>query len=227
MKKFALTLFAIIALFATPAQAQTAQAPYIQVNGTATLNIVPDRITVEINMEEYYRPKTSGDSILVKIAEIEADVRRLLRSVGVADSDIRVSDVGNRINPYRDRKFRMAKSLTAVLSGLQQLDRIAERLDTQGITGFMIAAMDNADMNEYNRKGLKAALDAARAKALFIAQNENLSLGTPMEIIETTQNQYSAPTFSNVAYGAGVGIESLREIVRKYSVTVKYLFYTD
>lgn len=35
-------------------------ASTLVVTGTATLNIIPDRITAEIGLEEYYRPKKQG-----------------------------------------------------------------------------------------------------------------------------------------------------------------------
>ena len=35
-------------------------ASTLVVTGTATLNIIPDRITAEIGLEEYYRPKKTG-----------------------------------------------------------------------------------------------------------------------------------------------------------------------
>ncbi len=40
--------------------AQNSNPAFIEVTGSATLNIIPDRISIEIGMEEYYRlkPKT-------------------------------------------------------------------------------------------------------------------------------------------------------------------------
>ncbi|MDE6324861.1 MAG: hypothetical protein K2M02_01685, partial [Duncaniella sp.] len=50
---------------------------YIEVTGSATVNIVPDRITVEVGMEEYYETGRNGDSLLVKLQQIEKDVRHV------------------------------------------------------------------------------------------------------------------------------------------------------
>ena len=59
-------------------EAKSADGSFIEVSGTATISIVPDRITVEIGMEEYYVPAADGDSALVTIGEIERRVRRTL-----------------------------------------------------------------------------------------------------------------------------------------------------
>ncbi|MDE6290326.1 MAG: SIMPL domain-containing protein, partial [Muribaculaceae bacterium] len=83
----------------------------IEVTGSATINIVPDRITVEIGMEEYFRQKTFGDSTLVKLSEIEKKVRKALAEAGVPESQITVTDMGNYRNPYKSINFLMAKRI--------------------------------------------------------------------------------------------------------------------
>lgn len=46
----------------------------------------------------------------------------------------------------------------------------------------------------------------------------------PYEIVETTNEPSMYSAFSNVAYDGGSGMENMRRIVRRYSVTVKYQF---
>jgi len=198
----------------------------IEVTGSATINIVPDRITVEIGMEEYFIPDeyNPGDSTLVGIKAVERGVMKVLLGAGVPDSMINVSDMGN----YRDRnstgEFLMAKRLSAVVTDMDQLDNIARRVDRKGITSFNISKIDNSDMGRYNRQGLKSALDAAREKAEFIAANEGLVIVKPVEIVENSPGYNDGAMFSNVDYGGGSGMDGMRRIVRRYSVTVKYQF---
>lgn len=211
------------------AYAQDAGHPVIEVSGTATLNIVPDRITVEIGLEEYFTPVKDGDSTKVGIDDLEKKVRGLLRKEGVADSSVTLSDVGNVLDPSKSRQFLMAKRLSVVLSDFRQLDALVPKMGIEGIRSFTLSRIDNSDMEAHNRRGLKAALDAAREKAAFIAGNEHLRLLQPYEIVENGPNYYEAPSFSNVQlqYDGGSGMESMRRIVRRYSVRVKYLFGVD
>ena len=69
--------------------------PCIEVSGSATLNIVPDRMTVRIGIQEYYRHNQGGDSVLVRLADIDKKVRNVLKRSDVADSMITVNDYGN------------------------------------------------------------------------------------------------------------------------------------
>ncbi|MDE6114360.1 MAG: SIMPL domain-containing protein [Muribaculum sp.] len=223
MKKMFILLTALLmSVIATDAQNNTPNI--IEVTGSATLNIIPDRISIEIGMEEYFKQKVFGDSSIVKLADIEKRIRKTLRDAGVPDSLIIVSDLGN----YRDRDisatFLMAKRLSATVSDFSQIEYISDRLDRNGITAFNITKTDYSDMARYNREGLKSALDAARQKAEFIAENEGLQIIAPYEIIETTGDPSGYSTFSNVAYNGGSGMENLRRIVRRYSVKVRFIF---
>lgn len=223
MKKMFISLTALL-MSVIVADAQNNTPNMIEVTGSATLNIIPDRISIEIGMEEYFKQKVFGDSTIVKLADIEKRIRKTLRDAGVPDSLIIVSDLGN----YRDRDvsatFLMAKRLSATVSDFSQIEYISDRLDRNGITAFNITKTDCSDMARYNREGLKSALDAARQKAEFIAENEGLQIIAPYEIIETTGDPSGYSTFSNVAYNGGSGMENLRRIVRRYSVKVRFIF---
>lgn len=217
-------LLAMLLLSVIAGHAEGADTPVIEVTGSATMNIIPDRITIEIGMEEYYRHKASGDSTLVRLSDIEKDIRKTLVEAGVPDSLIVVSDLGNYRNRDMSSTFLMAKRLSATVYDFNQIERISDRLDRKGIVCFNITKIDNSDMGQYNRQGLKAALDAARQKAEFIAENEGLKLLMPYEIVETTNEPSVYSAYSNVAYDNGSGMENMRRIVRRYSVKVRYLF---
>ena len=111
MKKY-LLFTAIAFLSAVAAWAESADRPEIEVTGSATLTIIPDRITVEIGMEEYYKKGVNGDSTLVSLSEIEKEVRYMLRSAGVPDSLTVVSDLGNYRNRDVSANFLMAKRIS-------------------------------------------------------------------------------------------------------------------
>lgn len=217
-------MLAMLLLSVIAGHAEGADTPVIEVTGSATMNIIPDRITIEIGMEEYYKHKASGDSTIVKLSDIEKDVRKTLREARVPDSMIVVSELGNYRNRDMSSTFLMAKRLSSTVSDFDQIERISDRLDRKGIVCFNITKIDNSDMGQYNRQGLKAALDAARQKAEFIAENEGLKLLMPYEIVETTNEPSMYSAFSNVAYDGGSGMENMRRIVRRYSVKVRYLF---
>lgn len=206
----------------------------IEVNGAATVSIVPDRITVEIGMQEYFRKKGANDSVKVTLGEIEKQVRKAFTQAAIADSSVRVSGIGNYSYHTDKNDFLNAKQLQATLTDMWQLDKLSESLNFGGISWFRIAQLDNSQMEKYNRQGLKAALDKARDKAAFIAANEGGTLGAPITITEDGPLYYEEAMTTNVALDAGAGammkaarvdgLESMKKIVRRYNVRVTYDF---
>lgn len=225
MKRYNMVFAVVLSMVSiTSGFAQTIKSPTIEVTGSATINIVPDRITIEVGMEEYYKVKVFGDSSIVRLSDIEKNVRTAFAMAGVPDNQIVVSDIGNYRNRDVSANFLMAKRLSATVTDFSQIENIYDRLDRRGITSFNITRIENSDMERYNREGLKAALDAARDKAEYIAENEGLTITMPYEIVENGPNYYESPSFSNVAFDSGSGMENLRRIVRRYSVKVSYMF---
>lgn len=106
---------AVAALAPVMAAAEAPDVPSIEVSGVATINIVPDRITVEIGLREYYESRADGDSTLVGMDEIERRVRQKLSAVGVTPADITVTDWNSYLDPSRSKKMLMSKRLSAVI----------------------------------------------------------------------------------------------------------------
>lgn len=198
--------------------------PYIEVTGSASMNIVPDRITIEIGLEEYYKPRIIGDSMIVRLPEIEKKARKVLNDTGIPDSEIVITEIGNYKPHGKGNEFLMAKRLAATVTDFSLIEKISERLERKGITSLNIIRIDNSNIEQYNRDGLKAALKAAREKAEFIAESENLKLLYPQEILEVGPNYYETPSFSNVSFDSGAGMDNFRRIDRRYAVKVKYVF---
>lgn len=221
----------IIALLAAVmgAGAATAQnAATIEVTGTATINIIPDRITVEIGLEEYFKTTNhSEDSTKVKLSQIEKEVRGVMAKAGIADSAITTAAVGNYRNRATSRDFLMAKTLSAVLTDFSQLDALVAQLPSQGISSFNLTRLDHSAMPDYNRRGLKAALDAAKEKAQFIADDMGMQLMMPWEVVENGPMYYESPSMSNVSVYSGAGMDNMRRITRRYSVKVAYIITSN
>lgn len=217
-------IIALLAAVMGAGAAAAQNAATIEVTGTATINIIPDRITVEIGLEEYFKTTNhSEDSTKVKLSQIEKEVRGVMAKAGIADSAITTAAVGNYRNRATSRDFLMAKTLSAVLTDFSQLDALVAQLPSQGISSFNLTRLDHSAMPDYNRRGLKAALDAAKEKAQFIADDMGMQLMMPWEVVENGPMYYESPSMSNVSVYSGAGMDNMRRITRRYSVKVAYI----
>lgn len=221
-------IIALLAAVMGAGAAAAQNAATIEVTGTATINIIPDRITVEIGLEEYFKTTNhSEDSTKVKLSQIAKEVRGVMAKAGIADSAITTAAVGNYRNRATSRDFLMAKTLSAVLTDFSQLDALVAQLPSQGISSFNLTRLDHSAMPDYNRRGLKAALDAAKEKAQFIADDMGMQLMMPWEVVENGPMYYESPSMSNVSVYSGAGMDNMRRITRRYSVKVAYIITSN
>ena len=222
MKRNLLSLI-ILLLAGMPFSLKAQSTCTVEVTGTAIQNILPDRVTIEIGLEEYYKSKMLfGDSTLVKLSDIEKDVIKTLVKAGVSESDISVSDVGNYLNQNKSSNSLMAERLRVTVSNMTQLRKICDDLQRKGVVCFNIVKADNSNMERYERKGLEAAMADAKAKVEIIAASTGGSSPSPIEIVDIS------PAISDcIAYDSANGFENLSCIVRNYAVKVKYLMYLN
>lgn len=120
-------LMALAVVLAWPAQAQETDARYIEVTGTAEVEIVPDRIHYIIELREYYEEEFDGKSkpedyrTKVPLERIEKNLRKVLDDIGIKQEAIRTQEVGDY---WRERghDFLVSKCLDGTLTDFRQIE---------------------------------------------------------------------------------------------------------
>lgn len=115
---------------------------YIEVSGTAEVEIVPDEIHYIIEMKEYFEEEFDGKSKPEKFATkvpldvIERQVRRVIADAGVPTDAVRTEEIGNT---WRERgmDFLVSKRLDITLSDFETIERIRKGFDTRGINAII------------------------------------------------------------------------------------------
>ena len=126
---------------------------YIEVSGTAEVEIVPDEIHYIIEMKEYFEEEFDGKSkpedfaTKVPLDVIERQVRRVIADAGVPNEAVRTEEIGNT---WRERgmDFLVSMRLDITLSDFETIERIRKGLDTRGINAMYIGELKNKNMVE-------------------------------------------------------------------------------
>lgn len=240
MNKFCLwVILALISALATKAQGVVVNPDVrtIEVTGASTVSITPDRIIIEIGMQEYFKKTGKNDSVKITLDDVENEVYTALKMAEVPDSMIQLNRMGNfYYMPHADRTILMGKTIQATLTDMAQLEQLGATMDIPGVTSFRIAGTDASDMEQYNRQGLRSALVKAREKARFIAETMSVELGYPVEIHEEGPVYYEEAAVADMAmntYEGAAGMrlmsksmtmDNMKKITRRYSVRVIYEF---
>lgn len=201
---------------------------YIEVSGTAEVEIVPDEIHYIIEMKEYFQEEFDGKSkpedfaTKVPLDVIERQVRRVIADAGVPNEAVRTEEIGNT---WRERgmNFLVSKRLDITLSDFETIERIRKGLDTRGINAMYIGELKNKNMAEWQEKGRIEAIEAARNKAEYMASAAGCGLGRVMRIVEGTAAGRMLPAAqANVMASGASSADTYRTIKKTYTVIVRY-----
>lgn len=201
---------------------------YIEVSGTAEVDIVPDEIHYIIEMKEYFEEEFDGKSkpedfaTKVSLDVIERQVRRAIADAGVPTDAVRTEEIGNT---WRERgmDFLVSKRLDITLSDFETIERIRKGLDTRGINAMYIGELKNRNMAEWQEKGRIEAIEAARNKAEYMASAAGCGLGRVMRIVKGTAAGRTLPAAqANVMTSGASSADTYRTIKKTYTVIVRY-----
>jgi uncharacterized protein len=175
----------------------------ITVTGAADTKLVPDEMTLTIQIAEYYKEqyesgKTEKDyKTLVKLEEIEKGLMDLLHKNGISDSLINFSFVNTTWSWYyyeeQKKPVKFEKTITVKLSDHNKAVSIIRDIDTKGISYLSLGDFHSSKEQEM-RKELKAeALKAAKEKAAYMLSKVDKELG---EIVSITELNDDYPYWS-------------------------------
>lgn len=232
MKK--IFLLAISLTMAVLAKTQNA-APavkFIEVNGSAEMNLQPDEIELEFVLQEYDR---AGKKI--KLDDITSDFYKMLKKHQINSDDLNyVSSTEfywwywwwHRSNYYQ------TKTVTLKLTKNVNILKLVEDLNEKWVQQIRISKSTHSKLQQY-RKDVKAeAAKAAKEKASYLLQSLGEQLGQVLSVeevpeINNQQNYWYRP--NNLLSNSNISIQNndndenignIPSIKLRYEIKVKF-----
>lgn len=195
MKKTTLLLATAIIIFSVHAQTSTQPGCYpfpktISVTGSASMEIIPDEIYVQVDLREY---KKKGED-KTELEKIKAEFLTNCRAVGIADNDISVAsyDGYNLANIWQRRKkdpeLLASISYQIKFNNTKLIDDLVNKLDDQATNNFRITRTSHSKIVDYRKQLKVQAVKAAREKAVYLTEAVNEQLGQAIEINEPEES---------------------------------------
>lgn len=220
----------VIAFFiALASQAQEVNERYIEVTGTAEIEIVPDTIHYLIEIREYFEEEFDGKSkpeeyrTKVPLSMIEQGLRNVLAEINIPRHAIRTQEIGDYWR-QQGQDFLVSKKFDITLTDFNQINEIVKRIDTKGINTMRIGELENKNMLVYHQKGKIEALKAARRKAAYLVEALGKKLGNVIRIVEggSTGMETLFGAQSNVRASDTASFDGFRTIKKSYSMLVRF-----
>jgi len=216
MKRTLMALVAILGLQVLNAQVTNPveEKPYIEVNGSAELEIEPDEIYVQIILREKNQNKgrieVQEDNLLKKMKDSGFDINDL--TLSGADGDLQ-----HRI--FRKTKVITEKRLQMKLKNAGEVNRFFQILDELEIEDATIAKTSHSKLEELRKQVKIEAMKAAKAKADYLLESIGEQTGKPILIREQNYTTYPG------IYGSNAALQEV--VVTGYGTTAKARGFED
>ena len=196
MKRVALFIGVLLSGIAVSAQKNFLDVHYIEVTGTAEMEVVPDRIYLKIVIDEKdNKSKTSID----KLEEDMIAALKTIEGINVAE-DLKMKDLSSTMQ-YRiikENQILYRKEYELLVKNGKTASQVIKKLDKAGISKVSIAKIDHSQIQEFRKTVRENAIKAAKEKATYLTETVGQSIGKAIYIRETTpQQSYSN---SNAVY---------------------------
>lgn len=231
MKK---TILAVaVALFAIPALPAAAQSEesypsYIQVNGRAEEEIVPDEFYLSIVIDER---ESKGRQTL---EQQRRDMIASLKRAGVdVEKQLKVADMSSEY--FRRRTSAATAQYQLLLHSGAEVTRAYEALDAAGIQNVSILRVSHSKLDEHKERIRLDAVRNARANAASLAEAIGQRIGSCFYIYDSNNDvapiyynnnllrTKAASTMYDTAEGAAEESLDFKTIRLNYSVQAKFV----
>ena len=215
-------------IFTISIQAQ--QARFIEVTGSAEMLIDPDEVIFNIGIAEFWKgefekslDKDSPRGDKVKILDIEKQLLKDLKAIGIKKDRISSTDVGTYWRG-KNEEIRLRKSFEISLTDFSLINRIISEVNTLGIDYMRIGELKHKDIAKYRVEVKKQALLAAREKATYLAETLGKTTGDVLAISEVNRDRfYSDSRLSNTAMESNSSsTETEKKIKLRYEIVAKF-----
>ena len=192
--------------------------PYIEVTGSAEMELNPDEIFITAVLQERYEGKEK-----VTLEKMETEMFAALKNIGVDSKNISLADDGNNF-VYRKRKTDdalLSRSYTIQVATAAMVIQVFDALGKLDVYDAYISKTSHSKIETFRMQTKVNAAVAAKEKATQMLTAIGSQLGKPMLLQEINnayypQYEYSQISNASVAImeydGRGVRDEFVRDL---------------
>jgi uncharacterized protein YggE len=168
----------------------------IEVTGTAEAEVTPDIIYFSISLKEYFKDNSNKNR--VEIETLEKQLQTAVLAAGIPKENFMINNISGYNYPMEKKKdpgFLARKQYRIKLTDLTKLNQIMSAVDPKGIEYTNIESYDFSGIEALKRELKVKSVQAAKAKAVYMAEGINEKVGNALEIQEINNESYPQPIY--------------------------------
>lgn len=225
---FLIIILPLITLFPSKIDAQLLtpaekNIPYIEVIGSASQKVVPDKIFLSIGLSEKSIQKKTWT-----ISEQETSLFQVLDQLEISRDQLALSDTNASIirRKKRETGVRFEKEYILELKNASQLSAVFTQLQQRNIKEVNVTKTESSKIIELRKEVRIEAIKLAKAKAEYLLEAIGETIGRPLEIRELPDERVARRTFASNGIITQKDKEDLlaefEQIEIKFSYYIKY-----
>lgn len=161
--------------------------PYIEVTGTAELEIIPNEIYLSIVVSE------SDDKSKKSLLEKEKAMIDAMINLGIdTKNDFMLKDFASNFNAYLFKKTDIVatKEYQLIVHDTKTLGAFYIAMENLGISNISIVKVDHSEIEKYKQEVKVNAIKAGKDKASYLAEAMSQSVGKALYAQENNYTPY-------------------------------------
>jgi len=173
----ALVLFSYCAI----AQETFKNEHFIEVTGTAEMEVDPNEITLLIRLKEFEENRTK-----TMLEKLDKDFMTALKSAGIEKKRLSLADVGSKLDKLgkKDKDAFREKTYQLILTSGKELEALLINLEPVKVDQVAITRVHHTELEKLKIDLKVKALQAARAKAEVLLKSIGSEIGKPIMVRE-------------------------------------------
>ena len=170
---------------------------FIEVTGTADMEIEPDEIVLFIKLKEFENNRQK-----IALEKIDQEFLQALKAANIDSKKLALSGVGSTlayVGKHDNDAFR-EKSYQLILTSAAELERFVEKLQPVKVNQAYISRLRHTNMEKFKLDLKIKALQAAHAKAEVLLKSIGSEIGRPLVVREFSNDPLPGyPVYQSVA----------------------------
>ncbi|MGQ1787188.1 MULTISPECIES: SIMPL domain-containing protein [unclassified Saccharicrinis] len=200
--------------------------PFVEVTGTAEIEVVPDEIYISIVIKE---DDSKGKQ---QVEEQEKKMLKTLTDIGIdVNKDLSILDFSSDFKEYWYKKsgIRTAKKYQLIVNSGATLGKVFLEMEEIGISNLSIIKTDHSKIEELKQEVKVDAIKAAKDKATKLVEAIHQKVGKAIYIQERNVRPYGNQVV-NYAFRAETGAAQMEtpnldfgKIMLEYEIFVRFI----
>ena len=197
------------------------EKPFIEVIGTATKLVTPDKIFISITLSD----KTIGKESYT-IEKQEEKLKTAIKGLNIDLKNLYLSDSNSEITRYKKREtgIRLSKEYTLIVKNAEEVSQVFKELNKIEIKEASIEKAESSEIDTIRKEVRIEAIKAAKEKATYLLAAIGEQLDKPLIIREESIMPDNVMLSNSFNYFKESKTEeiSFEKIEVKFSYYVKY-----